>query len=70
MIDLQRAKVSNLFSKSIVAKVSSLHVSEHKGCFSYPQRKAKLRRIQIGKSPLIVVAVKVFPPLTYPQVHY
>ena len=70
MVDLQKAKISNMFSKSTVAKVSSLHASEHKGYFSYPQRKTELQRIQIGKSPLIVVAIEVFPALTYPQLHY
>ena len=67
MVDLQKAKIFNMFSKSIVAQVSSLNASEHKGYFSYPQSKAELRRIQIGKFPLIEVAVKVFPAL---QIQY
>ena len=65
MVDLQKAKTSNMLSKSIVGNFSLLHASEHKGYFPCPQQKADIRRIQTGKSTLIVVAIEVFTALTF-----
>ena len=74
MIDLHKARITAMFSISIVAKASSLHASKYKGHSSYPQKKAKIRRVQLGKPPLSVAAdiraAEVFLALTYPQVHY
>ena len=62
-----------MFSISTEANVSSLHATKHKGHSSYPQKKAELRRVQLGKPPLSVVAdiraAEVFPALTYLKVH-
>ena len=74
IVDLHKARITAMFSISIVAKASSLHASKHKGHSSYSQKKVELRGAQLGKPPLSVVAdiraAKVFPALTYPQVHY
>ena len=74
MVYLHKARITAMFSISIVATASFLHASKHKGHSSYPQKKAELRRVQLGKPPLTVVAdiraAEVLTALTYPQVHY
>ena len=74
MVDLHNARITKMFSISIVAKFSSLHASKNKGHSPYRQWKEELQRIQLEKPPLSVVAdirdTEVFPDLSYPKVHY
>ena len=62
---MHQARITEMFSISIVAKASSLHALKHKGYSSYPQKKEELQRVQPVKPPMSAVADMIYDNILF-----